>query len=130
MTPCLWDSLDLPQRERARLWMEAKPEVMALFRRFINQLVARGRRFGINLIRERIRWETVYEYGDERFKFCNTFSPYVARRLILETPDLCRYMRCKRAKDENGWISLRGVGGPQENIDVAERLANSVMEQE
>ncbi|HYG67725.1 MAG TPA: hypothetical protein VD838_08705, partial [Anaeromyxobacteraceae bacterium] len=69
-------------RDNAEAWMAAHPDVVAMFERFALDLATRGRRFGINLLRERVRWECAYEYGREPFKFCNSFSPYVARRLV------------------------------------------------
>ena len=76
-------------------------DVVKLFERFCLQMIERRHeRFGINLIRERVRWETVYEYGAETYKFCNTFSPYVARHLLYVHPEWKPFIKCKRTQDE------------------------------
>ncbi len=87
-------------RLRAIQWMNRNMDVVALFEKFATILVERNRKFGINLLRERIRWECIYEYGDEDYKFCNDFSPYVARYLLWKHPMWKHNMRCKRTDDE------------------------------
>lgn len=94
----------LTTRERAIAWMKDNMDVVGLFEKFATQLVERDRLFGINLLRERIRWEAVYEYGDDDYKFPNDFSPYVARYLLWKHPGWAKNMRCKLAKDETDRI--------------------------
>jgi hypothetical protein len=86
-------------RQDAIKWMAANGNVVDLFLKFADQMLERKRRFGINLLRERVRWETVYSYDDHEYKFCNTFSPYVARHLIHLRPELKTYMRFKLVKE-------------------------------
>lgn len=87
-------------RNRAIAWMRNNRKVVGMFEKFAQQLVDRNRRFGINLLRERVRWECVYEYGDATYKFCNDFSPYVARYLLWKHPEWTGLMRCKVTVDE------------------------------
>jgi hypothetical protein len=87
-------------RAEAEAWMQRNPDVYRLFERFALAMADRGRRFGINQLREKVRWETNYDWGDEAFKFCNTYSPYVARQLLRDHPHLEHYMRCRPTKDE------------------------------
>ena len=86
--------------------MRRNMAVVEMFERFAQQLVARGRRFGINLLRERVRWECVFEFGEESYKFCNDFSPYVARYLLWKHPDWSNLMKCKATEDEPDGIRL------------------------
>lgn len=95
-------------REKAVDWMDRHPHVVALFRRFALQCLERKKKFGINLVREEVRWYCFFEYDDdEAYKFPNTHSPYIARRLLKETPELSEYMECRRCQDEmEGHIRL------------------------
>lgn len=86
-------------RLRAKAWIGENPTAFGLFEKFALGLAERGRSFGINLIRERVRWETTYEHGGE-LKFPNEFSPYIARDLIERHPHLAGHMKCKPTKDE------------------------------
>ena len=93
-------------RHQAIEWMSSNPTVVQMFEAYARQLVARNRRFGINLLRERVRWECVYEYDQEDYKFCNDFSPYVARYLLGKYPQWASLMRCKKTKDEGRDIKV------------------------
>lgn len=93
-------------RERAIVWIRENLNVVAMFEKFGQQLVERERRFGINLLRERVRWECVYEHGEDAYKFQNSFSPYVARYLLWKHPEWSKLMRCKRTADETEGIDL------------------------
>lgn len=88
----------LTTRERAEEWMVRYPHVVSMFENFALELANKGRRFGINLLRERVRWHCIYDYGNEKFKFQNSFSPFVARELIRRHPHLSAYMRCKATR--------------------------------
>ncbi len=94
---------DLPitsHRRAAIVWMRANMNVVALFEKFAGQMVERRKKFGINLLRERVRWQSLYEYDKEEYKFCNSFSPYVARYLLHKHPEWKAFMRCKACADE------------------------------
>jgi len=97
----------MSMRLQAIVWMRKNLNVVAMFEKFGQQLVDRERRFGINLLRERVRWECIYEHGDEEvYKFQNSFSPYVARYLLWKHPGWGALMRCKKTADEGAGIVL------------------------
>ena len=96
----------MSNRQLAIKWMRHNMNVVAIFEQFAGRLIARNRYFGINLLRERVRWECIYEYGDDSYKFCNNFSPYVARYLLWKHPDWSKQMRCKQTADETNGIVL------------------------
>ena len=73
--PTLFED-DGKHRTAAIKWMARNPAVVKMFESFALAMLMQKRRFGINLLRERVRWECIYQY-DEEFKFCNTFSPYL-----------------------------------------------------
>lgn len=93
--------MSLKNRERAIVWMRENLNVVKMFEDFAQQLVDRNRCFGINLIRERVRWECHYEHGQD-YKFPNDFSPYVARVLLERHPEWVGNLTCKSTQDEKG----------------------------
>jgi hypothetical protein len=65
------------------------PHVYELFNRFAMDLVDRGyKRLSANRIMERIRWETMVETTDPRFKINNNHRPYYARMWMKKNPDM------------------------------------------
>ncbi len=86
--------------------MRSNKKVVDLFEVFAAEIVSRQRRFGVNLLRERVRWETLYNWGDDEYKFCNTYSPYVARYLLFKHPEWKPYLRCKLAEGETDGVEL------------------------
>jgi hypothetical protein len=85
-------------------WIERHPHVFAMFERYACDMANKGRFFGINLLRERVRWECAYNYANDDFKFCNSFSPYVARELVRKHPGLAKHMRFRRTKYEKAAV--------------------------
>ncbi len=85
--------------EKSAVWMNENPEAMALFRKFADQVIASGRRCGIALLTERVRWTMAVETtGGEGFKVNNSYRAYLARRLIAEKPGLARLMTTRITK--------------------------------
>jgi hypothetical protein len=85
-------------------WWEfkaANPKVWDLFVGFAQELVEKGRRFGVKLLAERVRWEirTTWAPDDQGFKINNNWTAYIARDLLDVIP---------RAKD---LIETRAVHG-------------------
>ena len=63
------------------------PHVYALFNRFAMDLVDLGyRRLSASRIIERIRWETMVETTDPRFRINNNHRPYYARMWMKKNP--------------------------------------------
>lgn len=93
---------DLPTlKERATAWMDANPEAMKHFAAFAEQLRQRGRRFGMKLLAERVRWELTLRGGAEDFKINNNHVAYVSRRLITDDPRLAEHIKCRITKAAN-----------------------------
>ena len=87
-------------RAKAREWMDANPKAMALFDRFAMQMATRGRKFGIGLLTERVRWEGVIARdAGKKYKVDNNYRAYVARDLLRRHPCLA------------GLLTFRRVGG-------------------
>jgi len=74
--------------QRYRLWRDANPRVLALFRHFAEQMLVHKRRFGVKALAERVRWEirTTWEQDAQGFKINNDFPAYIAREFIREDP--------------------------------------------
>ena len=67
----------------------ANPKVYILFKQFaLEAFRARDvRKIGARLILERIRWEMIMEKRDEDYKINNNFTPFYARKFIIEFPE-------------------------------------------
>ena len=85
-------------RSAAIIWMERHPEVLELFERFALALAAKRKRFGINLIRERVRWEIAFDRRDDDYKINNSHAPYIARMLIARHPHLADCLELRRTR--------------------------------
>lgn len=57
-----------------------------------------GRRFGIKLLLERVRWEVVIHFNKPDLKINNSYAPYIARALINKHPDLAALIICRKTK--------------------------------
>jgi hypothetical protein len=97
-------------RERANRWIDSNPDAMRHFAGFAEQLRSLGRRFGIGLLAERVRWEMTLRGGDEDFKINNNYRAYIARRLIADDPRLVEHMRFRVTKAANLPASDAGPG--------------------
>lgn len=92
---------DITLREKAEEWMAANPQAMEQFRRFAKQMGWRRKRFGFRLLAERVRWEFAIDIdlsqgGD--FKLNDHFTPYIARSLVQEIPELAGLIECRVTK--------------------------------
>lgn len=84
-------------RDEAETWIRDNPRGWAAFERFALEALRAGRPCGINLLRERVRWEASFVWGGD-FKIDNRLSPYIARALIVAHPELESVLACRRTK--------------------------------
>ena len=82
-------------RKEAESFMAENPEVLELFVKFALDMAATGRRFGVKLLAERVRWEVATTWAeDERgFKLNNNHTAYIGRALIERHPSLGSLIR-------------------------------------
>lgn len=85
-------------RDLTEEWIKENPEIANLFLKFAQEMARRGEKFGVNFLRERIRWECPSVANGDRFKFRNDFAPYVARWLIKQDPSLEPFMTFRETK--------------------------------
>jgi hypothetical protein len=88
---------DVGHAAAAREWIDANPEAFAMFERFALELAAKGRRFGIALVTERVRWEVAFNYDKTDWKINNSHRAYIARELIARHPKLADLIETRRA---------------------------------
>jgi hypothetical protein len=79
----------------AQAWIDANPAVFAIFERFALELAAEGRRFGIGLLTERVRWEVAFVYRRHDWKINNSHRAYIARALIRRHPQLAELVETR-----------------------------------
>lgn len=76
-------------RAEAEAWLRKNPEVYGLYERFAAEMAKTGRRFGVKLLTERVRWEcAVRTSGEDGFKINNNHTAYIARKLVTDHPEL------------------------------------------
>jgi hypothetical protein len=80
--------MSLSHEYNAKKWMEEHPDAMATFMYLARRAAEQGRKFGIGLITERVRWEFQIERGNSQFKINNNHRAYIARELIRRLPIL------------------------------------------
>jgi hypothetical protein len=83
---------------RTDRWIEENPGVFQLFEQFAVRLAARGRRFGIGALTERVRWEWSIEYNRDDFKINNNFRAYIIRRIIESHPEVGDFVELRRTR--------------------------------
>ena len=92
----LFDTAHEPIRKRANQWMDNHPEAMALFMDMALRVFKTGRPYSIKSIVERVRWHYHIDEDDqEQFKVNNSYSSYIARRLIELDPRLSQTFRLR-----------------------------------
>jgi hypothetical protein len=76
-------------REAAENWIATNPQVYGLFERFALEMYARGKKFGVGLLTERVRWEcAITSTSDDGFKINNNHRAYIGRKLVADHPQL------------------------------------------
>lgn len=95
---------DLVQRAKAELpelksmpkdefieWLAASEDMYNAWRYYAEQVVSKNRRrFSAYMIRERVRWYVYVESGidNDEYKISNNVTPYMARVLAMDLPQL------------------------------------------
>jgi hypothetical protein len=75
--------------DKYRAWKTRNPGVLDLFETYATEMLARGRRFGIGQLAERVRWEVRRTWDtSDGYKINNNFRALVARDLIAKHPGL------------------------------------------
>lgn len=82
-----------------RIWIERNQNVMDLFEQFALDALKRGRRFGVQQIAERVRWEVrqTWEASDS-FKMNNSHLALIARDLIAKYPALAGLIETRQRR--------------------------------
>ena len=88
----------------AQQWMDENPEAVDLFERLALQAASTGRKFGMNLLAERVRWEFTIERKSDRFKINNNVA-YIGRELIRRYPRLANFINLRQVAD---YLPLEG----------------------
>jgi len=101
----LFDNLDPVRNElerKYREWLVTHEHVWLLMERFALQMADRGRRFGMSMLIERVRWEvrTTWALDVDGFKINNNFTAYIARDLIAKYPVLETLIETRRIRGE------------------------------
>lgn len=85
-------------RRAAAAWIERHPDTARLFLRFARELASKGRRFGVGLIAERVRYERLVDGGQEKFKVNNNHRAYIARWMIAQDQGLAPFLKFRKVR--------------------------------
>lgn len=77
---------------KAAAWMEANPDIMAVYELRAVLLGTKGQRFGISQLTESIRWDPKFKRKSGKFRIPNNHSAYIARELIRLHPSLAAFV--------------------------------------
>jgi hypothetical protein len=83
-------------REDAARWLAEHPSLYGDFESAALALHAEGKRFGIGLLAERIRWTNPARYSG--FKINNNHRAYIARQLVSDHPELLATLRFRKTR--------------------------------
>lgn len=82
---------------------KANPHVYQRIDHFMKRVIERGyQRFSINMIFERIRWETMIETSGDGFKVNNNYRPYYARLWMKNNPEHGTMFETRALLSKNG----------------------------
>lgn len=87
-------------QESYERWKTRNPGVIDLFDRFAREASGRGKRVGVKLLAERVRWEvniTINRTG-EVFRINNNYTSRIARDLITRHPELDGVIETRRLR--------------------------------
>lgn len=72
---------------RYHAWDQANPSFYALFVKYSLELITAGRRsFGVRLVWERIRWESMIQTQGDQYKMNDHYHAIYARRFMDDHP--------------------------------------------
>jgi hypothetical protein len=96
-----------PLNEWDKKWMQYRdtnPDIYALLKQFASKLVSTGKRFGVGLLIERVRWEKFFATPmGEEYKFNDGYAAYLSRDLAEDVPGYGELVRQKRL-----WYGVEG----------------------
>jgi hypothetical protein len=85
-------------RQKTEEWLRLNPQVWSLFQRFALEKVRQNRPFGVKALIERVRWDVPIQTEGNEFKICNSFAPYIARKLIETYPQMKDFIVTRKTK--------------------------------
>jgi hypothetical protein len=99
----VWRALGPPvngHERDARTFLAARPEVWTLFLSFAELMRRLGRRSGIGLLAERVRWEvrTTWTADAQGYRLNNNHRAYLARYLLAVDPRLAGLLTTRRVE--------------------------------
>lgn len=99
--PTLFDK-QAKLRQAAADWVTANPQAFALFERFALEMAARGHRFGMKALAERVRWQVLatWEKDAAGYRLNNNLTAYLGRELVARHPSLKPFIEFRRCRDE------------------------------
>lgn len=89
-------------KQRFEAFHRSNPAIYAMLVRFARQIPA-GRKIGISLLFERLRWEATTQTTSTDFKLNNTFRAWYVRLIMHNNPDLADLFELRKSAADQ-WI--------------------------
>jgi hypothetical protein len=90
-------------QDRFEAFHEANPHVYQALRDIALACYHRGKKIGMKAIYERLRWEYILQTDDQPYRLNNIYTPYYARLLMVQEPELGGYFEIRKVKgDDDG----------------------------
>lgn len=88
------------------------PHVYSLFDRFTRDVIKMGHKhYGVEAIKNRIRWHTTVDTGEEEFKVNNNFKVFYGRLWTQQNPEYKDFFRTRKSiVDEMDLVALTKNG--------------------
>jgi hypothetical protein len=105
----MWETpAELTLRRKAALWIEANPRIFARFEYFALEMARKGKRFGMKLLGERVRWELMIEIekDPDGFRLNNNLISYLGRELVHRHPELEPFIEFRKCNDEKHGVKF------------------------
>ena len=84
--------------QMAEDWRKANPEAWERMKAWATEYIAEGRRFSMERLIQRARYETRVDVTSHGFKVNNSTRAALARQLISEIPESRKYIEIRNSK--------------------------------
>jgi hypothetical protein len=88
--------------ERFEKYHEKNPQIYEKFKAIAFEAIRRGHKnLSAEFIFNVIRWKTNVSAIDDKYKICNDFKPFYARKFMKDHPTMKGFFRCRASKADS-----------------------------
>ena len=87
---------------RYLIWRKENGDVLRVIKQHCLRLYREKRRFGLRLVINYVRFNEYFsQYRDEPYRISNNHTPYIARELLGEYPEMKEYLSIRPVQGED-----------------------------